>query len=350
MKIFDIYDDNLGTIKQQLEIEYVWPTFLKSANFEIGEAGRAGLKVWAWPSERKFPIDNSADMIMSSLYFKKTAHQIKEPWLRAEIKSKIDLAMKLAGVEEPPLNPYTISNDAEPELGIALENFAVRVPETKVSDSMKQKYANYFYGDHFVLYPLDSYDNIKTANETFPSLLDEELSVFRPFVAKEIAAQIEDPEELMPNVKAYLPLSKIAAVEDVKTRSLLYPALSDSYEELAEKLEDGRVDNLMKFATELESLDFKEGNPIPLSYDKHVRPAYQYLMGLQQDDQPVSIRVWDDLPALPFSLVEKAASDIEENLHMFKGGLLEDPVECQALVDSLSFEGKKLFYTLARGN
>lgn len=206
--MFDIYDDEHGFLLKVIEREYDTKR-IKTAS--LTEEPRA----FAWSEEKKFPIDTIPDIQMSYLYFQKTASDIS-PGIRELVERKIKTAAQFNNINLDDLHKERVL-----VAQIRPEEFAVSIPLNQLPPEMKSKVktANYIYNNNFSIYPLNNHENVKTANYMFPEGL-EDFPQLQPVVAQRIAEKL-DPSALTAKVKAQMPFSKMAMIEELDARDSL---------------------------------------------------------------------------------------------------------------------------------
>jgi hypothetical protein len=300
-RIFDFYDDPQGLILKVIEKETKVPELIKSANTEIGAAGRSSKTLFAWPDEKRFPMDTPEDIVMSHLYFEKTASHI-HPSIRDTIADNLQRVADFMGV---PLQSMEKTATARTEYEIETKDFAVSLPAKSLPDTFLEKYAHHVYQEHFVLYPLNSEENVKKANMMFPKGLDNELEFFRPFIAKDIANKLEAVPA--PRVQEYLPIAKSAAIEQLEYRVAVFPDHSDKYQGLLDQLHQEDT-NFAKFASALDSADTESG--AKALYSRNFYGGMRYATGVV-DDLPSHEMLEFNGRELPFTLLQKSASSLK---------------------------------------
>ncbi len=338
--IIDIYDDSTGAVGKSLVKE---GSMSEIPNISWGDAGRSAKKLFAWESESRFPLDTIADIEQSSLYFSKTAHNI--PYLDAvEIDKRIKRAAKFAGLSLQ----KSASSDlpVEKEWDMRPEDFAISIPEEQVSEGIRNKWPEFLYNGHFCLYPLNSEENIKTANMLFPKGLDGDLKAFRPFIAMEISKRIEGMEEgLQQKVANYLPVEEQVAEDQLTIRAYHAPKQADKFEALRPLIRESRI----KFASALEALDIETGMTALYASGKGLVEPLVFLGGVEREKEAdADIRIFSDKRDLPFSMFEKNANEMIDYFPNLANAL-SSSIELQTKIDGFSPNEKRVLWQVITG-
>lgn len=255
--IIDIFDDNsMVWLKSIIQRDFEIPDYVKKASIETGDEGRKLKKSFAAPElGNKFAMDTPADIWLSKAYLAKTANNISG-YLVPKIEERLKENEALMGVDIQ-LKTKHASKPVEIKYEVPLEKFALAIPKEKFASNFVDKFKNFFYrDDHLCLYPLNTPDQIKTANNIFPKGLVDELELFRPVIAQKIAA-LTPEENLSKNVQSYLPMSKSAALGMIETRISNYPKFATEYSKLKAEIIPGN--ELTKTAVALEKIDIASG-------------------------------------------------------------------------------------------
>lgn len=340
--IIDIHDDIHGVFHTTQLKE-------KKASFDLGEAGRSDKKIFAWEEEKRFPLDTVEDIEASYIYFSKTASKIpyyERPLILDKIKkmaSYADLDLNSIPIYQEPSKTASDNNeglDLDP-----LSDFSISLPKEQIGESIRQKYASFIYKDRFVLYPISSYELVKTANDNFPKGLEGELLPFRSFVATKIKEKCAsyglEPSKA---VEKWLPITKSAALEDMSLRQFLFPSHSSHYNLLSSKFLVENSLPLPKFASLLEDLDRESG--AYLEYSKNsIRTPQSYLAGVEEDPiVETSVEILLDKAPIPFHFIKKTASSLVEEFPFMKEAVGSQS-SFQDIVDSLTPDEKVVLYT-----
>lgn len=325
--IYDHLDDPQHLVFAVIAKEYDIPDFVKSAS---SEEDRSNKKLFAWEHKSRFPMDTAHDLALSHLYFEKTAKNIPLNE-HSFIRENLDRVALLMGVDLP----SRLQKAASVEYDIKLEDFAVSIPMS--SFSLREKYAKHEYNDHFVLYPLDNQESVKTANIRFPRGLDDELEYFRPQVAQAIASHLPE-SSLSYEVKQYLPIPKSATIEQLDYRIGMNTSKTASYEALKRDLSDPNMTAIL-FSYALEKLDNSVGMA-QLTKGANLLEGKRYIAGIYNDmNNPDNITILGR--ELPFNTLVKSASrliDIYPNIEQW----MQTPAAAQTCIDNFSQSEKEL--------
>ena len=301
-EIFDIYDDPTGSVLKVIATERPIPGFVKSASFGIGPVGRKTKKAFAWPEERRFPIDTPQDLYTSVLYFEKTANKIPS-WKRQEIKEVLDEAVNLSGMY---IEPVTKVASLEPE--IPIEHFSIRIKAANLPADFRTKYADFIYMDNFVLYPMGNEAQVKEANALFPHGLDEELEYFRPFIAQDIMKRLPADVNLNPKVANYAPIPASVVYDQLELRAYTAPHMAKHYEKLKDMLSLNPF-NRAKFANFVSTVDKQAG--LEYLYNTSLMNPDNFMRGIVQDTEKTAYVILNG-NKYEFMNIQKAASNLEQ--------------------------------------
>lgn len=272
--ILDVHDDSLKVIYKQVQTDFAVPEFIKTANYELGDFGRSEKKLFAHPIEKRLPLDTESDVWMSAAYVEKNASQYTN-FERSYIDREINRVATLMGIDLPKQK----AKEASYEFEIPVDKFAISIPMKEIKDeTFLQKAANYAYNNHFVLYPLDTEENIKRCNNMFPIGLDGSFEAFRPKIASEIVNAL--PSDINPSqeVKKYLPLSKKSSLTQLEYRSLKAPKFASEYKALEPLLNNNTI---AEYAAKLVSLDKQAG--LGYLYSSNFFEPMRFLNGIKDD-------------------------------------------------------------------
>lgn len=303
--IIDFYDDKQKLIFNIIDREFKLPTSVKTASLEDVALTRKEKKAFALPLEKKFPLDTAEDIILSHLYLKKTASRLDKS-SASFAQNAINKAASFANVDLTNLNKKPVL-----EYEIDLKDFAIAIPKERLDIETRTKAANYIYNDHFCLYPLDTPENIKTANLMFPRGL-EEFPELKPIIASKILDKV-DEDELSPRVAEYRPISKSAMLQQLELREALNPIeeYPNAYSFLAKEFKTApdTLANRQKFASILTELDKRSG--VANLPKRQYTGADKFLCGWEEDLEKRAHVIIDDRE---FSMkhIQKYASMMEQ--------------------------------------
>jgi hypothetical protein len=271
MQIFDSLDDIQHALVGVIAEEQHIPAFVKQAS-EFGEAARLNKNVWAWPEEKKFPLDTPSDVYWSHHYFKKTASKLDNSFLKTKIASAIKQAVTLMGL--PVEHPIKLASETIPN-----ESFALRLKSASCSPSLQTSLKDFIRGGEICMYPLHNDNQVKMANANFPKGLDGALEPLRPMVAQKIA---EKSASISPAVASYMPVSYTALCDQLNARAGMFPKFASEYNKALEFVEE--ASDSAKFAIVINELDKQSG--AALHYGKLFKEASFFLRGLDKSTIP----------------------------------------------------------------
>lgn len=301
--IYDVIDDPEKLYYVSIERDFSIPSFVKTAN--DGVLDRNSKQVFAWESKSRFPLDTPEDVIMSHMYFEKTAHKI--PYSDAVvIRQNINRVADFMNIS---FKPFVKA--ASVQLEIPLNDFAVSLPLIKVPSEVLSKYANHVYGDSFVLYPLDTPENVHKANTLFPNGLDNELEFFRPSVAQAI---IEKTSSLgiTPSHKVlqYGPIPMSVVMDQLDYRILSNTEKTAEYQQLKDLLDSEVYYTPVQLAEALSILD-NQTNMMVTHKSANLIPAKDYIRGVYEDRElDTTVTILDR--SFPVELFSKLASSLSD--------------------------------------
>ena len=303
MYITDFYHDVGGTVLDLINRDYHVPLLCKSADFS-GEK-----RIFAWPEKQLFPLDTPQDVILSRLYFDKTASSLSESEKSGILKRIYD-AEDLYGVNSIPKKK---SASIKREYEYSPEDFAVSIPIWELRDrSVLSKHASNLYGDYLVAYPMNSVVNIKKANMNFPNGLDGIFESYRPHVARTIASKVSDAE-LMPAVREYLPIPKSAALDDMNKR-LKYASeeSKEIYNTLKYALDDMDASNVNRWVFLLKKADNDSGMDSKYMYG--VMPPESYFRLVYNDIKGDGLPIKCANAMIPYGMFLKKTATVSNVL------------------------------------
>lgn len=313
MPIYDIYDDEHGHMYSVISKEY---------NTHLVKSASQEPKHFAWREEKKFALDTPDDIALSYLYFQKTASDVPEE-VRYDIKTKLEKAASFHN-----LNWNHFHKEPVKVAEINPDQFALSIPLNKIPPTMKTKVANYIYNNHFSMYPLNTEENVKSANYMFPQGLDD-FPQFKPLVAQKIAEAIGDVEKLKPQVAEWLPFSKTAMLEELDTRATvsgnsMFSDIAREFSTLEDTLETrAYMYKKMKTASTIQPEDARHS----------FQPPEKFLSGWKEDivvkrDFKINNRSY------PENLFKSKAASLAEYYPEIKS-LCKKPVDLQDYLESL---------------
>ena len=253
----DQYDDKNLAVLKKLSTIVELPGFVKEASLsDEKELSTLPRRAFADPVNRKFPLASKKDVYLSSLYFRKYAHEYKDPEYAEEIKNNIDDALKIWNL------PHVFVKKASADDNMSKEAAVKSVVVIKDGE-----------GDKIDEWALNSpRDFEKAAIQLF-----ENKNMFTFEQRKDIARQLLDSElkktaSLDNSIDGYLEkaagfgiCTKLQFVDTLRDRARLYKEASSDYmdilAEYAEAVEDEELDcrHLQKIAEVLDFMDKQTG-------------------------------------------------------------------------------------------
>lgn len=325
--VLDFYDDLDGSYYNVLEQEYHIPDSLNRDSFEQGPNAKKEAGLFACQDLKAYPVDTPDNLLMSRLYFEKTASKLSDRQ-RFEALEKMEKMASFYGIDisiEPKEQKTASSYEYNPN------DFGLAIPLVNVSSgNFLEKYASITYGSHLLMYPLRAQEEIHLANEHFPQGLNEDLEVFRPKVARAIAEKV-DPSSLSDVIKEYLPIPKSAAIDDINARARLVPEFSGQYASLLPELDKASPDNpdqLLKIASALENHDINSGL-YGNYFENNLMPPVDLMKGIKDD-------IGSEYNIVNMQGHNLPVKDLEKVAHLVPGfSKAASAAETQVLINSL---------------
>jgi hypothetical protein len=311
MTTIDFLDDPAGLILKAVTSNHPLPPFINLTSTKFGEIGRLEKTAFAWPEERKYPMDTPTDLYLSKLYFDAVRHELPQG-VQSKVASTLDTAIALSGLpvfeapEAPKPTPKLLAN----------EGFALRLPLEKTAAALQTRCANLIQNNEIVMYPTHTPELLKKANAIFPAGLEGPLELFRPYVATKLASLLSK-EQLNPEVEQYLPMTETEAVDVLMHRAGLSKEHAPSYFTLIDNIQVLADQPPIKVMEAVSALD-KQAN-LEQYYNKHCKSASVFMRGFVKDKANTPLIVNNRTYASEF--VEKAASAIDGFIPNFSTSL-----------------------------
>lgn len=328
MQIFDALDDINLTIAAVIQNEQDCPMFVKQASVEFGEAARDNKEVWAWPEQKRFPLDTPNDIFWSHHYFKKTASYLPNNFVRQKVASAIASAVKITGV------PVEFAKQITPA-SIPNESFALRLKAASCSEHLATQYKDFIRNGEICMYPLHTEDQVKMANANFPKGLDDSFEPLRPMVASAIAEKTAS-YLLNPAVRDYLPMSFEQAAHELQSRAGLFPKQASLYNKAVDILAPD-MDKL-QFAMTIDALDKQSG--ADKQYGRFFKSASVFLRGIENTSFPdhgALDKIVVKGASFPISVLEKVEDEFPD---------LSKSASAQEDIDSMHPSVVNLLYSM----
>lgn len=316
--IVDFLDDANGYVWGLLVKEYNIPDTLKAYRDEALSTFDTNKEasLYLLPVEKKFPVFNAEDISLHYMYLQKVASALTLTQ-KQQAEHSLKEFIQLSGV-----SPMITLKEQETVYEKSASAFAVHIPLDGLHPDLQEKYASYHYNGAIALYPLDTPEDVRYANNKFPAGLDDELAFHRSSVARAIVNNLPRHEHLSEKVATYAkPLKKTEAFFDLKTRVDYLPQ-GEVYRPLMEKVASGSIEDPLKFAMELQSLDkhFQIDRYANLNVIDHSR----YAGGLVDDLMPEPVVTIDSIK-FNRNHLQKSASGIKSMFPQLKDEHILDP-------------------------